>query len=104
MIELFDWFRANFGKENKTLISIHPQEALESFTFSDKIILISTEVLQKYSKFYFFSLYVLDWYSKGICMNQKAEPHKQSLVVGDQNGIQVLGLCRFILQEFDHNN
>ena len=36
-------------------------------------------------------------------MNQKAKPHKQSLLVGDQNGIQVLGLCRFASEEFKHN-
>ena len=37
-------------------------------------------------------------------MNQKAKPHKGSLVVGDQNGIQVLGMCRFASEEFDHND
>ena len=37
-------------------------------------------------------------------MNQKAKPHKVSLVVGDQNGIRVLGLCHFVSEEFDHNN
>ena len=37
-------------------------------------------------------------------MNQKAKPHKQSLVVGDQNGIRVLGLCRFISEKFVHND
>ena len=37
-------------------------------------------------------------------MNQKAKPHKRSLVVGDQNGIQVLGLCRFVYEEFDYND
>ena len=36
-------------------------------------------------------------------MNQKAKPNKLSLVVGDQNGIQVLGLCCFDSEEFDHN-
>ena len=38
----------------------------------------------------------------GKRMNQKAKPHKRSLVVGDQNGIQVLGMCRFVSEEFDH--
>ena len=37
-------------------------------------------------------------------MNRKAKLHKQSLVVGDQNGIQVLGLCRFVYEEFDYND
>ena len=40
----------------------------------------------------------------GKRMNQKAKPHKWSLVVGDQNGIQDLGLCRFVSEEFDHND
>ena len=26
------------------------------------------------------------------------------MVVGDQNGIRVLGLCRFVYEEFDYNN
>ena len=33
-------------------------------------------------------------------MNQKAKPHKQSLVVGGQNGIQVLDTCRFAREGF----
>ena len=37
-------------------------------------------------------------------MNQKAKPHKQFFVVGDQNGIRILGLCHFVSEEFDHNN
>ena len=37
----------------------------------------------------------------GKRMNQKAKPHKWSLVVGDQNGIQV---CLFVSEEFDHND
>ena len=37
-------------------------------------------------------------------MNQKAKPHKRSLVEGDQNDILVLGLCRFVSEEFDHND
>ena len=40
----------------------------------------------------------------GNRMNQKAKPHKQSLIVGDQNGIRVLGLCRFVYEEFDYND
>ena len=36
--------------------------------------------------------------------NQKAKPHKRSLVVGDQNGMRVLGLCRFVYEEFNYNN
>ena len=35
-------------------------------------------------------------YLKGECMNQKAKPQKQSLAVDDQNGIWVLGRCRFV--------
>ena len=38
---------------------------------------------------------------KGECMNQKAKPHKPSSVVGVQNGITFLGLCRFVSEEFD---
>ena len=86
---------------------------MESFAFPDKINSISTEIPQKCSKLYFFSL------ESGITktlplrfglvlkekrMNQKTKPHKQSLVVGDQNGIRVLGLCRFVSEEFDHND
>ena len=47
--------------------------------------------------------YILDWYN-GKRMNQNAKPHKQFLVVGDQNGIRAFGLCRFVSEEFDHNN
>ena len=43
-------------------------------------------------------------YLKGECMNQKAKPHKQSLVVEDQNDIWVLGLCRLVWEEFDYND
>ena len=39
-------------------------------------------------------------YLKEECMNQKAKPHKQSLVVGGQNGIWDLGISRFALEEF----
>ena len=37
-------------------------------------------------------------------MNEKAKPHKQSLVVWDQNGIRVLGLCCCVSEEFDHKD
>ena len=37
-------------------------------------------------------------------MNKKAEPHKRSLVTGDQNGIRVVSLCHFVSEEFDHNS
>ena len=37
-------------------------------------------------------------------MNQKAKPHKQSLIVGDQNGVWVLGICRFVYEEFKYND
>ena len=44
----------------------------------------------------------------GNRMNQKATPHKWSLVVGvvvgDQNDVQVLGICCFVYEEFDYNN
>ena len=68
-----------------------------------RINLISTDIPQKCSKLFFFSMesfelhfgLVLD----GKSMNQKAKPHKRSLVVGEQNGIRVLGLCRFVSKE-----
>ena len=34
-------------------------------------------------------------------MNQKAKPHKQSLVVEDQNGVRVLGLSGLGWEEFE---
>ena len=37
-------------------------------------------------------------------MNKKAKPHKRSLIVGDQNGILVLGLCHFVYEEFGYND
>ena len=40
----------------------------------------------------------------GNRMNQKAKPHKRSLVVVDQNDTQVLGICCFVYEEFDYNN
>ena len=40
----------------------------------------------------------------GKRMNKKAKPHKRSLVVGDQNGIRVFGLCRLIYEEFVYND
>ena len=76
---------------------IYAQVAMESFAFPNKINSISTEIPQKCSKLYFFSL------ESGITktlplrfglvlkekrMNKKTKPHKQSLVVGDQNGIR----------------
>ena len=83
------------------------QEVMESVAFPDKINLKSTEILRKCSKLYFFSLESLEYsflcfglVLKEKCMNQKAKPHKQSLVVGGQNGIRVLGVCRFATQEF----
>ena len=42
-------------------------------------------------------------YLKGECMNQKAKPHKHSLVVEDQNDIRVLGLCGLVWEEFEYN-
>ena len=42
-------------------------------------------------------------YLKGECMNQKAKPHKHSLVVEDQNDIRVLGLCGLVWEEFKYN-
>ena len=41
---------------------------------------------------------------KEKCMNQKAKPHKQSLVEGGQNGIWVLGICRFAPEEFGNKD
>ena len=43
-------------------------------------------------------------YLKWECMNQKAKPHKQSLVVKDQNDIWVLVLCRLVCEDFDYND
>ena len=40
---------------------------------------------------------------EGECMNQKAKPHKPTLIVGEQNGIWVLGLCRLVSEEFEYN-
>ena len=42
---------------------------------------------------------------KGECMNQKAKPHKPSLVIEDQNDIRVLGLCGcgLVWEEFEYN-
>ena len=40
---------------------------------------------------------------KGECMNQKAKPHKPTLIVREQNGIWVLGLCRLVSEEFEYN-
>ena len=37
-------------------------------------------------------------------MNQKAKPHKPSLVVEEQNDIRVLGLCFFVSEEFEYND
>ena len=39
---------------------------------------------------------------KGECMNQKAKPHKQSLVIGDRNEKQVLGLYCFVSKDFEY--
>ena len=82
---------------------------MESFAFPDKINSISAEIPQKCSKLYLFSLesplplgFVLVLKEKR--MNKKTKPHKQSMVVGDLNGIRVLGLCHFVSEEFDHND
>ena len=84
---------------------------MESFAFPAKINSISTEILRKCSKLYFFSLESLEYsflcfglVLKEKCINQKAKPHKPSLVVGLQNGIWVLGLSCFVSEEFDNND
>ena len=73
-----------------------------------RITLISTDVPQKCSKLFFFSMKSFELHFglvlNGKRMNQKAKPHKRSLVVGDQNDILVLGLCCFVSEEFDHND
>ena len=73
-----------------------------------RINLISTDIPQNCSKLFFFSLESFELHFglvlNGKCMNKKPKPHKQSLVVGDQNGIRVLGLWRFVSEEFDHND
>ena len=90
---------------------IWTQEAMESFAFPAKINSISTEILRKCSKLYFFSLESLEYsflcfglVLKEKCINQKAKPHKPSSVVGLQNGIWVLGLSCFVSEEFDNND
>ena len=40
---------------------------------------------------------------KGECVNQKAKPHKPSMVIGVQNDIGVLGLVHFVLEDFEDN-
>ena len=69
---------------------------MESFAFPDQIISICTRVLQKYSKLtgntwilpLRFGLVL-----KEECMNQKAKPHKQSLMVeGVEGSVQSQGL------------
>ena len=87
---------------------------MESFAFHDiihiiRINLISTDIPQNCSKLFFFSLESFELHFElvlnGKSMNQKAKPHKRSksnLVVGDQNGIRVLGMCRFVSEEFDN--
>ena len=91
--------------------NIFLQEATESFAFPARINSISTEILRKCSKLYFFSLESLEYsflcfglVLKEKCINQKAKPHKPSSVVGLQNGIWVLGLSCFVSEEFDNNN
>ena len=81
---------------------------MESFAFPAKNNSINTEIPQKCSKLYYFSLesfeyslYVLNWRNAWI---KKAKPHKQSLVEGGQNGIQVLGICRFAPEEFGNKD
>ena len=90
---------------------IHVQEDMESFAFRDRINLIITDIKQKCSKLYFFSLESLEYsflcfglVLKEKCINQKAKPHKPSSVVGLQNGIWVLGLSCFVSEEFDNND
>ena len=84
---------------------------MESFAFPAKINSISTEILRKCSKLYFFSLESLEYsflcfglVLKEKCINQKAKPHKPSSVVGLQNGIWVFGLSCFVSEEFDDND
>ena len=87
------------------------QEAMKSFAFPAKINSISAEILRKGSKLYFLSLESLEYsflcfglVLKEKCINQKAKPHKPSLVVGLQNGIWVLGLSCFVSNEFDNSD
>ena len=73
-----------------------------------RINLISTDALQKCSKLFYFSLESFELHFSlvlnGKRINKKAKPQKRSLVVGDQNGTWVLGLCRFVSEEYDHND
>ena len=41
---------------------------------------------------------------EGECMNQKTKPSIESHIVGEQNDVWVVGLCRFVLKEFDDND
>ena len=71
------FFKASFKGPNlslslTTLLKYYSQEAMESFAFPDKINSINTDIWRKCSKLFFFSLesfeyslYILDWYSKG---------------------------------------
>ena len=65
-----------------------------------RINLISTDIPQKCSKF-FFSMESFELHFglvlNGKRMNQKAKPRKQSLVVGDQNGITGFGFVLLCL-------
>ena len=82
---------------------------MESFAFLGKRNSISNEIPQfrKLHCFYWnlmntplhFGLVL-----KGEHMNKTSKAHKQSLVAGEENGVQVLGLCRFVSEEFDNND
>ena len=41
---------------------------------------------------------------KEKCMNKKARPQKHSLVVVGHNGIRILDICNFALEEFGNKD
>ena len=95
----------------KNILNKRPWKALPFLILIHNMIriyLISTDILQKCSKLSFFSMESFELHFvlvlNGKRINQKAKPNKRSLVVGDQTGIQVLGLCCFVSEEFDHND
>ena len=77
-----------------------------------KLIFISQNICQMAQSLVFFLSNLQCWdislcmgpYLKGECMNQKTKSSIESHLVGDQNEIWVIDLCRVVLEEFDENN
>ena len=74
---------------------------MESFAFPAKINSIRTDIPPKCTKLYCTILHLNTPFKfwTGTQKNQKAKAPKQSVVVGAQNGIPVLGICRFASEE-----